>query len=92
MTVTDDEGMTASDEVTVEVTERSGQAPTVVASVDKPSGPAPHAVKFSATGSDDGPAGELSYHWDFGDGGTSFDEDPDAHLPGRRATTRRRSR
>ena len=77
VTVTDDEGMTASDEVTVEVTERSGQAPTVVASVDRPSGPAPHAVKFSATGSDDGPAGELSYHWDFGDGGTSFDEDPD---------------
>jgi large repetitive protein len=77
VTVTDDEGMTASDEVVVDVGERGGEAPTVQASVDKPSGPAPHAVKFSATGSDDGPAGELEYHWDFGDGGTSFDEDPE---------------
>ena len=49
VTATDDEGMTASDEVVVEVGEPSGEAPTVEASVDKPSGPAPHAVKFSAS-------------------------------------------
>jgi PKD repeat protein len=76
VTVTDDEGMTASDEVVVDVTEPGGAAPTVQASVDKPSGPAPHTVKLSATGSDDGPVNELEYHWEFGDGGTSFDEDP----------------
>ena len=56
VTATDDEGMTASDEVVVEVGEPGGDAPTVEATVDKPSGPAPLAVKFSATGSDDGPA------------------------------------
>ncbi len=77
VTATDDEGTTASDEVVVEVAEPGGEAPTVEATVDKPSGPAPLAVKFSATGSDDDPADELEYHWDFGDGGTSFDEDPD---------------
>ena len=66
-TVTDDEGDTASDEVQVEVTERGGEAPTVQASADEPTGPAPHTVQFTATGSDDGPAGELEYPWDFGD-------------------------
>ncbi len=79
VTATDDEGMTATDEVTVHVGEAGGgnAAPTVTASVDKPSGPAPHAVQFSATGSDDGPAGDLVYSWDFGDGpGGSLEEDP----------------
>jgi large repetitive protein len=78
VTVTDDEGDTATDEVEVNVTEAGSGAPIVEASVDKPSGPAPHAVRLSATGSDDGPADQLEYRWDFGDGGSgSFDEDPD---------------
>ena len=79
VTVTDDEGDTASDVVVVTVTEPENAAPTVQASVDKPSGPAPHAVKFTATGSDpDGPASELEYLWDFGDGrGTSLERNPE---------------
>jgi cytochrome c len=69
--VTDNEGDTATDVVEVTVTESGGgnQAPTVTAAVDKPSGAAPHAVQFTATGSDpDGPAGDLVYSWDFVDG------------------------
>ena len=76
VTATDDEGMSTSDDVVVEVGSPGGDAPTVQASVDKPSGPAPHAVKLSATATDDGPANELEYLWDFGAGSTSFDEDP----------------
>ncbi len=79
VTVTDDEGDTASDEVEVTVTEPGGgnEAPTVTASVDKPSGAAPHAVQFTATGSDDGPVGDLEYSWDFGDGaGGSLAQSP----------------
>ncbi|HWM09524.1 MAG TPA: PKD domain-containing protein, partial [Solirubrobacteraceae bacterium] len=69
VTVTDDEGETASDTVEVTVTDPgdANEAPTVVASVDEPSGSAPHRVRFSATGSDDRPARELEYSWDFGD-------------------------
>jgi cytochrome c len=79
VTVTDDEGDTASDVVEVTVTDPGddNEAPTVVASVDEPSGPAPHRVRFRATGSDDRPARELEYSWDFGDGlGGSFARNP----------------
>ena len=79
--VTDNEGDTATDIVEVTVTEGGGggnQAPTVTASVDDPSGPAPHAVQFTATGNDpDGPEGDLVYSWDFGDGaGGSLAQSP----------------
>ena len=74
--VTDPEGKTASDDVTVTVEPRSNAAPTVTASADAPSGPAPHTVAFTATGSDDGPVGELDYRWEFGDGGVSFEQNP----------------
>ena len=79
VTVTDDEGETASDTVEVTVTDPgdANAAPTVTASVDEPSGPAPHRVRFSATGSDDRPARELTYSWDFGDdAGGSFARNP----------------
>jgi PKD repeat protein/regulation of enolase protein 1 (concanavalin A-like superfamily) len=73
VTATDDEGSTTTDELTVTVSEPGGAAPTVEASADKQSGPAPLAVKFAADGSDD----VVSYHWDFGDGnGTSLDQNP----------------
>ncbi|HEU4840463.1 MAG TPA: PKD domain-containing protein, partial [Ilumatobacteraceae bacterium] len=73
VTATDDEGSTTTDELKVTVSEPGGAAPTVEASSDKQSGPAPLTVKFSADGSDD----VVSYHWDFGDGnGTSLDQNP----------------
>ena len=77
VTATDDENTTSTDTVQVTVTEAGGAAPTVEATADKTSGPAPLTVEFSAAGSDDGPAGDLQYHWDFGDGnGTSVLQNP----------------
>jgi cytochrome c len=59
--------ITASPDVSIAATPRSGDAPL--------------AVQFDATATDpDGPAGDLSYAWDFGDPGTTTDtstaEDP----------------
>ena len=83
VTATDDEGTTTTKELQVTVNEPGGAAPTVEASADKQSGPAPLTVEFSAAGSDDGPADELRYHWDFGDdNGTSLDRRPDAPVHG----------
>jgi PKD repeat protein/plastocyanin len=79
VTVTDDEGDTASDTVEVTVTDpgTDNKPPTVEASVDEASGPAPHRVRFDATGNDpDGRNADLVYHWEFGDGGESL-----AHRP-----------
>jgi PKD repeat protein/plastocyanin len=79
VTVTDDEGDTASDTVQVTVTDpaEDNHPPTVEASVDEPTGPAPHRVRFDATGNDpDGSSAGLVYHWDFGDGGDSFARRP----------------
>ncbi len=73
VTVTDEEGKTASDTVTVEVTPRVNDAPTVEAGADVTTGDAPLRVRFAATGDDpDGPEGDLEYAWDFGDGATAF--------------------
>jgi PKD repeat protein len=73
VTVTDEEGKTASDTVTVTVTPRVNDAPTVEAGADVTSGDAPLLVRFSATGDDpDGREGDLEYAWDFGDGQTAF--------------------
>ena len=68
VTVTDDEGDTASDEVSVIVTAADNAAPVIIeASADRPSGPAPHEVWFQAVASD--PDGDpLTYRWEFGDG------------------------
>jgi cytochrome c len=52
------------------------EVPTVQASADPRAGTAPLTVAFSANGSDaDGDP--LAYAWDFGDGGTSFRQNPD---------------
>jgi PKD repeat protein/glucose/arabinose dehydrogenase len=73
VTATDDEGTTTTKELQVTVTDSGGAAPTVEASADRTSGPAPLNVEFSAEGSDD----VTTYHWDFGDGnGTSLEQNP----------------
>ena len=73
VTVTDDEGDTASDTVTVTVTPRVNDAPTVEAGADVTTGDAPLRVRFASTGDDpDGRERDLEYAWDFGDGGTAF--------------------
>jgi PKD repeat protein/glucose/arabinose dehydrogenase len=68
VTVTDDEGDTATDAVEVSVTEPGNGAPTVEAAADPATGEAPLRVRFSSAGRD--PDGDrLMYTWDFGDGG-----------------------
>ena len=64
VTATDNEGMTATEGAQVTVAEPGGAAPTVEASADKPSGPAPLTVAFAADASED----VDQYRWDFGDG------------------------
>jgi PKD repeat protein/glucose/arabinose dehydrogenase len=72
VTATDDEGATTTQELTVTVTGPGGAAPTVEASADRTSGPAPLDVAFTAEASED-----VDYHWDFGDGnGTSLEQSP----------------
>ncbi len=77
VTATDDEGDKTSAEVTVTVTAPGVVPPTVEASSDVSSGNAPLPVQFTAVGNDpDGPAAGLTYAWDFGDGGTSLEQNP----------------
>jgi PKD repeat protein len=70
--VTDPQGLTGSDSVQVVVSEEPNAAPSVIAVADRTAGRAPLSVAFSARGTDpDGPASEITYLWDFGDGGAS---------------------
>jgi PKD repeat protein/type 1 glutamine amidotransferase len=68
---TDRQGKTGTATVTVVVTATGNQAPVARATADPKSGVAPLTVSFSAQATDDGPAGELTYLWDFGDGGAN---------------------
>ncbi|RMI33161.1 carbohydrate-binding protein [Streptomyces triticirhizae] len=52
------------------------QSPVARAAADVTSGPAPLEVNFSSEGSNDPGGAELSYSWDFGDGGTSEEPNP----------------
>jgi PKD repeat protein len=72
VTATDPQGKTGTDTVEVVVTAQGNQAPTVRATSDPRSGAAPLRVSFSALASDpDGPASDLTYLWDFDDGGVN---------------------
>ena len=71
VTVTDDDGKTASDTVAVTVTAPANLPPRVDAVADPASGPGPLRVELEAVGSDP-EGGQLTYQWDFGDGGGQF--------------------
>jgi len=74
VTVSDDWGGTATDEVVIRV-EEPNRPPTVTVSAQPTSGTAPLTVSFTANGSD--PNGdELTYAWSFGDGTTSSERNP----------------
>ncbi|MDO8861558.1 PKD domain-containing protein [Haliea sp. E1-2-M8] len=74
--VTDYSGLTASTSVTVVVV---NQPPEAVASASVAYGAAPLVVDFQGSNSSDPDAYEgkiVSWHWDFGDGGSSSQADP----------------
>ena len=77
LTVTDDDGATGNDTVTMTVYASyiSNQLPVASVSASPLTGEAPLAVSFTGTGTDsDGTI--ASYAWDFGDGSTSNTQNP----------------
>ena len=78
LTVTDDDGATATDSVTITVTPGTGgnQPPVAVISADPTSGPAPLVVVFSSAGSFDPDGTIVGYFWEFSNGRTSSRENP----------------
>ncbi len=77
LTITDDELEVSFDEATITVAPEGGinGAPTAVAEADPLSGPASLLVNFTGSNSTDD-NGVISYLWDFGDGTTSTEADP----------------
>lgn len=72
LTVTDGEGLTDTATVQISV----GTGPFAVIQVDPLTGEAPLLVRFTGSGSN-GSAAITGYLWDFGDGNTSTDADPE---------------
>jgi len=75
LTVTDNDGLSDSDSLDIEVL---NQAPVAVAGADETSGTVPLTVNFSSDGSNDPDiSGSIAaYAWDFGDGGSSSQANP----------------
>ena len=69
LTVTDDDGDTATDTVTTAVTNNS--APTAFPSVESSTTEAGVELAFDGSGSSDPDGSITSYEWDFGDGSTA---------------------
>ncbi|MEP2058231.1 MAG: PKD domain-containing protein, partial [Maribacter litoralis] len=78
LTVTDEKGLTDSTTLTITVEEGmvTNEAPVAIASADVISGAAPLSVSFVGSNSTDD-VGIVSYAWDFVDGGTSTEADPE---------------
>jgi|GEM_PF-1800736 len=78
LTVTDEEGLIDSTTLTITVEEGmvTNEAPVAIARADVISGEAPLSVSFVGSNSTDD-VGIVSYAWDFVDGGTSTEADPE---------------
>ena len=76
LTVTDDDGATASDSVSISVTALPNNAPIAAASATPRTGIAPLAVTFDSTGSFDSDGMLSAYNWNFGDGASSTRANP----------------
>jgi PKD repeat protein len=76
LTVTDDDGATATDQDAVVITVVANQAPVAALNATPQTGARPLVVAFSASASADPDGTIVSYEWDFGDGGTSTEADP----------------
>ena len=75
LTVTDGEGLTSSDSVSITVTDEEDTPPEAVAGANPTSGPAPLEVSFTGTNSTDDDA-ITSYLWDFQDNELSAAPNP----------------
>ncbi len=71
LTVVDNDGLSGSYAVNINVTAASNLAPVAVASASTSSGIAPLPVVFSSAGSFDPDGVIAGYHWNFGDGTSS---------------------
>jgi len=76
LTVTDNDGLLSSQNVTITVNAPSNVAPVAIASASATSGVAPLAITFSSTGSSDSDGTIASYSWNFGDGTSSTSAAP----------------
>jgi PKD repeat protein/N-acetylneuraminic acid mutarotase len=75
LTVTDGDGLSDTESITITVTGSGNQAPNAIATGSPLTGSAPLEVAFTGSAStDDG--GVVSYAWDFMDGSSSSDADP----------------
>jgi MYXO-CTERM domain-containing protein len=75
--VTDQGGLSDTDQVTINVSYNGNNPPTAVAGATPTSGQAPLQVAFSSAGSSDPDTGQtLTYAWDFKDGNTSTEQNP----------------
>jgi len=75
LTVADAEGLTDSASVVINVETPDNQAPNALATASPLTGTAPLQVEFNANGSSDD-NGVVSYTWDFGDGTSSTEKNP----------------
>ncbi|MEW5986196.1 MAG: PKD domain-containing protein [Chloroflexota bacterium] len=75
LTVYDNRGATGTTTLTIEVLPPN-QAPVAVATADPTSGDPPLTVNFTGSGSYDPDGAIVSYHWNFGDGGSSAEANP----------------
>lgn len=75
LTITDSKGCSDTDTVVVYVN-TANQPPTAIASANPTSGGAPLLVQFTGSGSTDIDGTIVSYAWDFGDGNSSTQPDP----------------
>ena len=74
LTVTDNDGLTDSADLSVQVS--ANIAPTAVANSNVTAGQVPLTVLFSSLGSTDPDGGITAYSWDFGDGNSSTSANP----------------
>jgi len=73
--VTDAEGLSTTDTVTINVNEEANEGPVAIINADKISGEFPLEVKFNGNSSTDD-NGIVSYAWNFKDGGSSANANP----------------
>lgn len=76
LTVTDNSGLSASDNVVITVNTPPNQLPTAIVTATPTSGTAPLTVAFSSAGSNDPDGSIASYAWTFGNGATSTAANP----------------